>query len=71
MKKLDPAIQQALDETRLPYSVEVGSRHRKIIVNGVFCGILPSGNNKAGQRTTKNTIAQIRRAARQQEGRRK
>lgn len=59
--RIDKRIQAALDETNLPWEIEQGARHRKIRVNGKFCGIL---GDCAGPRTTKNTIAQIRRAAR-------
>ena len=63
--KLDPAIQHALDQTGLPFEIERGSRHAKIVVGGVFAGIMPSDlKGSANPRATKNTIAQIRRAAR-------
>jgi len=59
-------IRAALEQCGHPYSLERGSRHIKIKVAGVLAGILPLGGkaNSSDKRSTKNTIAQIRRAAR-------
>jgi hypothetical protein len=49
------------------YEIEVGSRHLKVRVEGRFCTILPlDGGKKSGSPTAeRNSIAQIRRVARE------
>lgn len=59
-----PLLQQALDSLEVPWEISQGSRHCKLIVNGVLCGVLPSGRVKeADRRAVLNTISQVRRAA--------
>ena len=69
MTRLSSDIEAVLQESGLPWRIEKGARHHKVIVGTQFAGILPRGNtgysNKAG-RAHKNIIAQIRRAIRKQ-----
>lgn len=61
--RLPKQVQQALDDTGLPYAVEPGKRHRKIRVEGRLVGILPMHTHDADNgRACKNIVAQIRRA---------
>lgn len=62
MCRLPPKVQAALDETGRPWTVEHGSKHRKIKVAGRLVGILPLGRHRNPDRAEKNIIAQIRRA---------
>lgn len=55
-------VQQALDETGLPYTIEEGTRHLKIKVAGHLVGVLPHKIRNQGGRGQRNVIAQIRRA---------
>lgn len=64
--KLDRKTKQALEETGLPWSVEDGSKHQKIRLNGKLVAIFPYGKKtEASPYATNNTIANIRRAARE------
>jgi len=61
---IPPSLRAALEETGLPWGVELGGRHWKLRVNGRLAGILPrSGVNESDPRALKNTIAQVRRCA--------
>lgn len=63
-------VRDALEETRLPWEIELGGKHRKIKLGGRLVGILPKGKKMqdAHDRTIKNTVAQIRRTAREIRG---
>lgn len=61
--RLDPRIVDALDATGLPWSVELGSKHRHIRLDGRLVGLIPLGRERGYGRGTENTIAQIRRVA--------
>jgi hypothetical protein len=67
--KMPREIETALEKCGVPWSLQNGSRHFKIVVGGRFVGILPhgkiQGNNK---RATLNIAAQIKRAARGMQG---
>jgi hypothetical protein len=63
-KRLPAAIRRALDATGKPWAIELGNRHRKIILANRFVGILPLGRSIEADRATKNVVAQIRRASR-------
>lgn len=64
--KLPRRVRTALEATGLPWSLEAGGKHIKIRMNGRFIGIAPLGGGHEHDRATRNTIAQIRRAARKQ-----
>jgi len=65
--KLPPAIEQALNATGKPWEIAQGKRHLKIKLEGRMVGILPlSGFQTTDMRCVKNTISQIKRAARGQ-----
>lgn len=62
------AITDALEATGLPWAIEHGRKHRKVLVCGRLAGILPTYLSKGGSnpdtgRSTKNLVSQIRRAA--------
>jgi len=61
--RIPKQIERALEATGLPYRIEKGTIHRKIIVGGKFVGILPYGKVNEADRANKNVVAQIRRAA--------
>lgn len=60
MIRVPKPIKTALDATGLPWSIESGSRHFHIRLDGRLVGILPQGKPGDG-RGLKNTLAQIRR----------
>lgn len=64
--RLSPTIQRALDECGLPYALERGSCHLKVRVGGRLAAILPmkGAGPESDGRAIKNTVSQIRRAAR-------
>lgn len=61
--RLSKDVQRALEESGQPWRIDKGSNHLKIIVNDQFVGILPNKGHGPAYRAQKNTIAQIRRAA--------
>lgn len=63
--RIDPFIKEALDATGKPYDIRMGGHHLKILLDGVFIGVLPSvGGRKSGDPAArKNLIAHIRRHA--------
>ena len=68
--KLAPDIRALLESSGVPWRVVEGKRHMKIVVGNKFCAILPKGPtnrhvNHPG-RAQQNTLAQIRRAIREQ-----
>lgn len=62
--RLPGRILAALKATGKPWTLERGGKHIKIRMAGRFVGILPLGGANEADRATRNTIAQIRRAAR-------
>ena len=62
--KLPKGVRDVLDATGLPWSVEAGSRHGKIKINGRIVTIVPLNGGNDRDRATKNVIAHIRRASR-------
>jgi hypothetical protein len=65
--RLDAAIERALEESGVPWTIEVGSKHYKIRVGGRLAGVLPKAGGKGGvftARAAQNTASQIRRVAR-------
>jgi hypothetical protein len=62
---LPEAITEALNETGLPWSVEPGKKHRKIMLGGKLVGVVPlkgMGGRNSGD--NKNIVSAIRRANR-------
>lgn len=65
--RLRQEIEALLRETGLPWSVELGTRHFKIKLDGQLVGIMPKGaGSSADKRPWFNLRAQIRRAAKEQ-----
>lgn len=61
-------IEKELVSCGVPYSVELGTRHLKILVGGVFCGICPTIGYSSNRRAELNVRAQIRRAVKRVKG---
>ena len=62
--RLDPLVRRELEKAD-DYSLEVGTRHLKVLIHGKLACILPRGRGKEGSPTaTKNAIAYIRQARR-------
>jgi hypothetical protein len=70
MKRLHPKLLEALDETGLPWDIEVGKKHNKLRVDGRLAVILSRGKpaEDANFRLIRNDIANIRRLAREIKG---
>jgi hypothetical protein len=64
VKRIDPEIVAALEDTGKPFAFERGGKHLKIKLDGRLVGVLSNGAATKNWREIKNTIAQIRRAAR-------
>lgn len=62
--RLPPAILDALEATGLPWSIVHGTKHRKLIVGGLFAAIIPTNKMKERDRANKNVVSDIRKAAR-------
>jgi hypothetical protein len=62
--KLPNELREALDNTGLPWELELGGKHYKVKLAGRLVGVLPRGKfNGSHKRTLLNTVSQIRRAA--------
>lgn len=65
--KLPKEVLDVLEASGLPWSIEPGSKHHKIIVGKRFAAIWPRGiTTDKHIRSVKNVIAQIRRVIREQ-----
>lgn len=64
--KAERAIRAVLDDSGLPYAIEKGAKHHKVIIAGRFATILPmgSGVDDSGTRH-QNMLANVRRAIRE------
>ena len=63
--KIPAELREALDKTGLPWSIEEGSKHRKVKMGGMLVGVLPHGKRQeAYKRSLLNTLTQVRLAAR-------
>lgn len=69
LKKVVPeAVRQALDATGLPWTVERGSKHYKLRLDGRLAGILPIGKMRdKNVRPVLNTVRGIRHMHREME----
>lgn len=62
--RLDPALERALDETGLPWSLEKGKRHWHVRLAGRLAVVLSYGRSHAAyRRNTRNAVSHIRRLA--------
>lgn len=61
--RLPPMITKALQETGLPWKIVVGTKHRKLFINGRFAAILPISRIHDRDRANKNVVADIRNTA--------
>lgn len=57
-------LQKALDDTGLPWEIEYGKKHRKIILAGEFIAIIPLGR-LLDNRGARNTLAAVKRKAKE------
>lgn len=63
---MDKRIEQELNATGLPWSLQNGRKHQQIRLSGKLIGILPHGKeSSANPRSTLNLRAQIRRASKE------
>ncbi len=65
--RLDDRVRAALDGAGVPWSVEPGKRHEKLLVRGRVVGVVPrasSGRMNRGGRAADNLLAAVRRAIR-------
>ena len=61
---LPPSLQEELEKTGLPWSIDHGSKHFKIRLAGRLVGVYPHGKAQDKHiRSLLNTITQVRRAA--------
>lgn len=66
MIKIPKIIKEELDSLPIPYEIKTGTRHHKIVIGGIFAGILPMGaGNSASRRAELNVRSQIRRTVKQ------
>lgn len=70
MRRLHPSLRKVLDEIGLPWSIEQGKKHNKLLVNGRLAVILSRGKpaEDANFRLIRNDVANIRRLAREIKG---
>lgn len=68
--ELQRKVESFLAECGVPYRIEKGRKHQKVYVGTVMAAILPLSGRapERGSGAVNNTIAQIRRAIRQQQG---
>lgn len=64
-RELQHEVETWLEETGLPWSIEPGSKHTKVFLNGRFVTVLSNGTGKEMGRRQMNVRASIRRAARE------
>lgn len=62
MLKMDSRVRAAIEATDKPWEVVPGKKHFQIRLDGRLVGILAK-NGTADERTVKNTVSQIRKAA--------
>ena len=62
LKYVPRTILVELEASGVPWHLEMGKRHIKIIVGKKFCGILPARHSESSQRASLNIRAQVRRA---------
>jgi hypothetical protein len=69
MQKLPDDLRRVLDHSGVPWRIDNGSRHYKLIVADRLAGILPRSLRVRRQncRWLKNCIAQVRRVIREQQ----
>lgn len=64
--KIPWQIEEALQSSGLPWRIDLGTSHYKIVLGGRFVGILPKGKfSESNKRGILNIAGQIRRAARE------
>lgn len=66
-RRLPDELRKVLSSSGLPWRIETGTRHFKLIVDGRFAAIIPKGKaarSTSSQRAGKNTVAQVRRVIR-------
>jgi hypothetical protein len=54
-----------LRDLGVPYTIEEGSRHHKLLIHGRFVSVIPHGRGRDVGRNWKNFEAEIRRRARE------
>ena len=65
-KHVPPDARELLDESGVEWTVQSGSRHFKLIIDGKFAAIIPHSKpaSRVASRAHRNMLAHIRRAIR-------
>lgn len=63
--KIDPILQRAIDESGLPFRLEEGKRHVKLMLGGEMVTVFSRRPDERGGRAVKNLLGHIRRKVRQ------
>ncbi len=58
-------LKKLLDSIGLPWSIEQGGKHKKIIMAGEFIGVVPMGRYSGNRRGAMNIEMMIRRKAKE------
>lgn len=57
-------VLRELRERRAEWEVKPGGKHGKLVVNGIFCGVVSCGRGADDVRFARNLRSQVRRALR-------
>lgn len=66
--KIPALIKEELDQCGVPFNIEQGTRHCKIFIGNVMCGIFPTIGRSANRRAELNVRSQIRRQVKRLKG---
>ena len=66
MTRLPSPMRDLLNGCGLPWRVTTGKKHYKVIVGRRLCAIFPKGGQPGVGRSLQNSLAQIRRAIKEQ-----
>ena len=66
--KIPALIKEELDRCGVPFAIEQGTRHYKISIGNVMCGIFPTIGKSPNRRAELNVRSQIRRQVRMLKG---
>lgn len=59
--RIDPRLRRLLDDSGLPWDLELGKKHMKLTVQGRLAGVLPYTRQREGGRTADNLLSAVRR----------
>jgi hypothetical protein len=64
-QRIPARMRELLDGSGLPWRIESGGKHQKIIVGERLCAIFPRSGQVSVGRSLENSLAQIRRKIRE------